>query len=83
MAMDAAQGDRTVPHLKVRTVIYLILEGKEKTSLSGEEGHGREGDGRTGREVRSLLEYQRETQNLEHTHLLPYIVLFLLNGFVW
>ena len=83
MAMDAAQGDRTVPHLKVRTVIYLILEGKEKTSLSGEEGDGREGDGRTGREVRSLLEYQRETQSLEHTHLLPYIVLFLLNVFVW
>ena len=29
MGMDAAQGDRTVPHLTVRTVIYL-LEGKEK-----------------------------------------------------
>ena len=82
MGMDAAQGDRTVPHLKVRTVIYLILEGKEK-NLFGEEGQGREGDGRTGREVRSLLEYQRETQSLEHTHLLPYIVLFLLNVFVW
>ena len=29
MGMDAAQGDRTVPHLTVRTLIYL-LEGKEK-----------------------------------------------------
>ena len=60
----------------------MSWKGKIKP-LSGEEEQGREGDGRMGREVRSLLEYQRETQSLEHTHLLPYIVLFLLNVFVW
>ena len=32
MGMDAAQGDRTVPHLTVRTLIYL-LEGKGKKNL--------------------------------------------------
>lgn len=43
----------------------------------------KKGDGKDGEEVRSLLEYQRETQSLEHAHLLPYIVLFPLNVLVW
>ena len=58
MGMDAAQGDRTVAYLKDRTMIYLILEGKDKTSVWRRRAGKRRGwkDGEGGKKSSGVSE---------------------------